>query len=141
MKFAAVTLSLLPVIFALTTSYDTAYDNKGQSLATVACSDGSNGLLTKNYTTFGSLPSFPFIGGAPPIAGWNSASCGTCWNLTYTAQNVSKTITVLGIDVATPDSFNIAKAALDALTGNQAQQLGRVPVTAVQVNTTFCGLK
>jgi hypothetical protein len=34
-------------------SYDPVYDNKTQSLATVECSDGSHGLLTKGYTTFG----------------------------------------------------------------------------------------
>jgi hypothetical protein len=34
-------------------SYDPVYDNKTQSLDTVECSDGSHGLLTKGYTTFG----------------------------------------------------------------------------------------
>ena len=31
----------------VTLSYDTAYDDASTSLATVACSDGANGLLTK----------------------------------------------------------------------------------------------
>lgn len=45
-----------------TLRYDTTYDNAGQSLSTVTCSDGTNGLLTKGFTTFGSLPTFPNIG-------------------------------------------------------------------------------
>lgn len=39
----------------------------------VACSDGANGLETKGYSTLGSLPNFPYVGGAPAVTGWNSA--------------------------------------------------------------------
>lgn len=54
-------------------SYDTTYDNSGLDLLTVSCSDGSNGLVTKGYPTAGSLPDFPYIGGAPAVTGYNSA--------------------------------------------------------------------
>jgi len=125
---------------ALTASYDTTYDNRNGSLATVACSDGPNGLLTQGYKTFGDLPSWPSIGGGPAVTGWNDVDCGSCYNLTYTnPKGVAKTISVLIIDVATPD-YNIAKGALNELTNNQAEFLGRVKVTAAKVPDSLCGL-
>lgn len=134
-------LALVPTLISgLTVSYDTAYDNPTGSLSTVACSDGSNGMLTRGFTTFGSLPKFPHIGGAPSITGWNSPNCGTCWNLTYTnPQKLSKSVNILAIDVATPN-FNIALSAMNELTSGQAQNLGRVSITAAQVASSVCGL-
>lgn len=134
-------LALFPALVAsVNVSFDPVYDNANQSLTTVACSTGSNGMITKGFTTFGSLPNFAHIGGAPAITGFNSAACGTCWNLTFVnSDKVSKTISILAIDVATPD-FNIALSAMNELTGGQAVNLGRVPITAVQVNNTVCGL-
>ena len=79
MKFIS-TLALLAsplVVIATRVAYDTVYDNGGQSLSTVACSDGKNGLLTKNYNTFQDLPSYPNIGASSVIAGWNSPNCGS----------------------------------------------------------------
>ncbi|KAF8909798.1 Cerato-platanin [Gymnopilus junonius] len=137
--FCSFALTLLSV-HGLTTSYDTAYDNAGQSLDTVACSNGPNGLESLGFTTFGSLPSFPNIGGAPAVTGWNSPNCGTCWNLTYVnPRGISKSINILAIDVATPN-FNIAEEAMNTLTGGQAVQLGRVTITAHQVVQSLCGL-
>lgn len=128
------------LISALSVSYDTAYDNSIGSLSTVACSDGANGMLTRGFTNFGSLPKFPHIGGAPAITGWNSSNCGTCWDLTYTnAQNVLKSVNILAIDISAPD-FTIALSAMNELTGGQAQNLGRVTITAAQVASSVCGL-
>ena len=116
-------------------SYDNTYDDSSASLDIVACSNGANGLLTKGYTTFGSLPSFPRIGGAAAVAGWNSVNCGTCWQLTY--NDVS--IVVLAID-HTDDGFNISEEALNELTNGQAVDLGRVTATVTQVDAKQCGL-
>ena len=74
--------------FASSSTYDNTYDNGTNSLAIVACSNGENGLLTKGFTTFDSLPNFPYIGGAPAVAGWNSPNCGTCWALTYKGKTI-----------------------------------------------------
>jgi hypothetical protein len=126
---------LFSVASAITVSYDTGYDDGSRSLSAVSCSDGSNGLLTKGYTTQSSLPSFPRIGGASVIAGWNSASCGTCWSLTYNGN----TINVLAMDHAA-EGFNIAQAAMDTLTGGQATQLGRIDASYAQVDASVCGL-
>ena len=146
MKFSALfpplTLALLGpfTTLAVQVTYDATYDNSGGSLTTVACSDGSNGLIPRGYTTFGSLPKFPHIGGAYVVEGWNSASCGTCWALTYTnARGESTTINVLAIDVA-KSGFNIALSAMNELTGGNAVQFGIVNVTSASVASSVCGL-
>ncbi|PSR87105.1 Cerato-platanin [Coniella lustricola] len=116
-------------------SYDTTYDNAATSLGVTACSDGANGLETKGYSTLGSLPGFPYIGGAPAIAGWNSANCGTCWTLTYNGHSIN----VLAVDVGS-GGFNLAEEAMNALTNNQAVALGRITATATEVDASVCGL-
>ncbi|KAF6758740.1 Cerato-platanin-domain-containing protein [Ephemerocybe angulata] len=131
-------------LISTTVSYDTLYDNKAGSLSSVACSDGSYGLLTKNYTTFGSLPNYPLIGGAFSIAGWNSPNCGSCYELAYTTTGAGNTTTttrvnILAIDVAV-NSFNIALGGLNRLTGGRGVELGRVNVVARQVASSVCGL-
>ena len=138
MQFTSFVLTLAALcasVFAVTVSYDQTYDNASGSLDTVACSDGPNGLETKGYTTFGSLPHFPNIGGAAAVAGWNSPQCGTCWQLTYNG----KSINVLAVD-HTDSGFNIALEAMNTLTNNQAVFLGRVDATATQVAASQCGL-
>ncbi|KZP05256.1 Cerato-platanin [Athelia psychrophila] len=92
------------------------------------------------HAAFGSLPKFPYIGGAQAVAGWNSASCGSCWNLTYTnTKKVSKSISVLAVDHA-DSGFNIALEAMNALTGGIAEELGRISVTSKQIASSHCGL-
>ncbi|KAH9894066.1 Cerato-platanin [Cubamyces lactineus] len=137
-SFTALVLTftaLLSSALAVTVSYDQTYDNSSGDLHTVACSDGPNGMLTKGFTTFGSLPHFPNIGGAAAVAGWNSASCGTCWKLTYNGRSIN----VLAID-HTDAGFNIALEAMNTLTNNQAEFLGRIDAQATQVDASQCGL-
>ncbi|KAG6890066.1 hypothetical protein C0992_003164 [Termitomyces sp. T32_za158] len=110
MKFTSIlsSLILLPALaLADDVTFDQIYDEGTESLNFVACSDGLNGLETKGFTTFSSLPNFPFIGGAVAVEGFNSVNCGTCWNLTFVTGGVSRTISVLAIDHAAP-GFNIA---------------------------------
>ncbi|VDB94655.1 unnamed protein product [Peniophora sp. CBMAI 1063] len=135
MKFIAVTLACVAAVLATDVRYDTAYDNADQSLGTVVCSDGSNGLLTKGFSTFGSLPTFPYIGAAQAIEGYNSANCGSCWKLTYGGE----TITVTVIDHA-GDGFNIAEESLNVLTNGQAEHDGVISATAVEVDMSECGI-
>jgi len=144
-SFASLTtlaLALLPSMsFATKVSHDAKYDNAGNSLSTVACSDGPNGLMTRGFTTFGSLPKFPHIGGGYVVEGWNSPNCGTCWELTYTnPQGKKKSINVLAIDVAKP-GFNIASSAVNELTNGNAEQFGIIDVTSKSVDPSVCGLK
>lgn len=134
--FSLVALALLvPSALGVTVSYDETYDNKSGSLSNVACSDGSHGLLTKGYKTFGALPHFPNLGGAAVVGGWNSAQCGTCWELAYKG----KSINVLAVDHAA-SGWNVALGAMNTLTGGQAKKLGRIEATAKQVDKSKCGL-
>jgi hypothetical protein len=74
------TLALLVAPFAVSATvvtWDPVYDDGTRSLSTVACSDGSNGLLTKGYAVFKDLPTFPNIGGSSVVASWNSPNCGS----------------------------------------------------------------
>ncbi|TDL22980.1 immunomodulatory protein [Rickenella mellea] len=134
MKFSSV--AFFSVLFATTygaqVTYDNTYDAPRGSLSTVACSNGANGLLTKGFTTFGSLPKFPFIGGAQAVVSWNSPNCGSCWNLTYQGT----TISVLAIDHA-GSGFNIAQRAMDTLTHGQAVDLGVVQVASQRSVTQY----
>lgn len=145
MMFFAILASLALVMMTSTTvattvSFDTKYDNGGTSLTSVACSDGPNGLITRGFSTFDSLPRFPHIGGAQAVTGWNSPSCGTCWQLSYTdAQGTTNTTNVLAIDVA-QSGFNIALSAMNELTNGNAAQLGRIDVVSQQVSGSVCGL-
>ncbi|KAI0093817.1 Cerato-platanin [Irpex rosettiformis] len=128
-------LSIAAVGQSVSVSWDNTYDDAGASLSSVACSDGSNGLMMKGFSTFGSLPNFPRIGGAPAVGGWDSAACGTCWQLTYNG----KSINVLAVDVGR-DGFNLSQEAMDELTNGQAVQLGRVDASVNQVDASACGL-
>ncbi|KAF7337019.1 hypothetical protein MVEN_02138500 [Mycena venus] len=140
MKFSGFASLFLFAAVALadTVAFDQTYDASSTSLDVVACSDGSNGLETKGFSTFGSLPKFPFIGAVGAVEGFNSANCGTCWQLTY--AGTGKTINVLAVDHAAPGTFNIALSAMNTLTNNQAVKLGRVTVTSKQVAKSVCGL-
>ena len=114
-------------------TFDTTFDNASGSLNNVACSNGANGLVTY-FPTFGDLPTFPFIGGAPGIV-WNSPNCGGCWKLTNTATGIW--IIMTAIDSAA--TFNLASEAFETLNGGQIGQ-GVLDVVAQQVSPTFCGL-
>lgn len=120
-----------------TLAYDTIYDNATLSLNRVACSNGTNGLETKNpnYTTLGSLPIYPDVGGAYTVSGWDSTECGTCYAVTF--ENV--TINILALDVS-KTGFTVSQAAMNTLTGNQAAALGRVNVSFVSVPSSTCGV-
>ncbi|KAI0637628.1 Cerato-platanin [Trametes polyzona] len=138
MQFTTLIVALTALVanaLAVTVSYDQTYDNRNGDLHTVACSDGPNGLLSKGFSTFGSLPHFPNIGGAAAVGGWNSPNCGTCWKLTYQGRSIN----VLAVD-HTDAGFNIALSALNQLTNNQGEFLGRIDAQATQVAASQCGL-
>ena len=118
-------------------SYDPKYDQGTSSLTTVSCSDGVNGLISKGYSDFKSLPGFPLIGGAPTVEGWDSPNCGKCYQIHYKAGNVDKTINVLAVDVAR-GGFNLGLQAMNQLTNGLAEQLGRVQATYSEVDQSQC---
>ena len=77
MKFISI-VALLAAPFAVSATRIgwAAYDNGEQSLNTVACSDGPNGLVTRGYLVFKDLPTFPNISGSSMVT-WNSPLCGS----------------------------------------------------------------
>ncbi|EEC00029.1 hypothetical protein MPER_00128, partial [Moniliophthora perniciosa FA553] len=90
MKFIVALALLTTSAVAVQLQYDTAYDHADQSLSSVACSNGENGLLTKGYTTFGSVKgttASTYVGAAEAITGWNSAACGNCYQIKWSGSD------------------------------------------------------
>ncbi|KAI0263759.1 Cerato-platanin [Gloeopeniophorella convolvens] len=138
MKFTSAIVALVAFVSAAAATnirYDETYDNPKGSLTTVACSTGVNGLITKGFTDFKSLPSFPNIGAAQAVAGYNSPACGSCWEITYQGT----TVIVTAVDHA-GDGFNLSLEAMNTLTHGNAVGLGVVNATAKQVAASKCGL-
>lgn len=82
MQFSSITsaaiLGFASLASAITVSYDTGYDDGSRALTSLACSDGSNGLITKyNWQTQANVAGFPKIGGYMGVAGWNSPQVRT----------------------------------------------------------------
>ncbi|KAF9233633.1 Cerato-platanin, partial [Melanogaster broomeanus] len=128
--------SALPVFAQATDttlSYDPNYDNAGLDLSQVACSTGTYGLQTEGYTTLGSLPSFPNVGAVYTVEAYDSPQCGACYAVTYGATVVN----ILAVDVS-KNGFTVSEQAMNALTGNQAEQFGRVAVTFEPASPDAC---
>lgn len=143
MKFATSLFTLAALATsALSASvrWDSVYDNPDGALTSVACSNGPHGLIPR-FNKFKDLPTFPNIGGASAVTGWNSAKCGSCWKLTFNpgAGAPARTINVLAIDY-TASGFNIAQTAMNNLTNGHAVEYGVVDVTSVEVPASECGL-
>ncbi|KAG2352082.1 Cerato-platanin [Suillus spraguei] len=121
-----------------TVTFDPVYANPNASLNTVSCSDGANGLLTKGYTTFSSIPSFPNVGGIPG-ATWNSPLCGTCWSLQYTTPGgVQTTVNITAIDNAY--TFNVSPQTFNRLNNGTGLVAGTLAAQATQVPASNCGM-
>lgn len=118
-----------------TLSYDPSYDDGSRDLTTTSCSDGDNGLIKAGFSTLSSLPIFPNVGGAFTVEGWNSPSCGNCYQLMFETNSIF----VLAVD-HTDDGFNIAKQAMDTLTNGRAEELGRVSVAWTDVSPSKCDM-
>ncbi|KAF8259843.1 immunomodulatory protein, partial [Lactarius quietus] len=113
------------------------YDNGHQSLNSVTCSNGPNGLITKGFTDFASLPSFPYLGASYVVGAWNSPECGSCWQLTNLAGDVTIYVTVIDyVEIG----FDVSVAAMNALTNGEASLVSCIYAQATQVSESYCGL-
>ena len=149
MKFASTIITLaalFSVAIAGPTSSPTVepvrtnsmYDNGADSLNNVACSNGPNGLITRGFTTFDSLPTFPFIGGGFTVKNWGSAECGSCWKLTY--PTTGGIIYATAIDTVF-SGFDLSVEAVEALLqGAVPASFSEIDVEALEVAPHFCGL-
>jgi hypothetical protein len=79
-----------PVRASYKAVYNQIYDNPSESVNDVACSE-----LVTRYPTFGKVPLFPTIGGAPNTT-YNSPNCGAIWRIINPNNNA--TIYFTGID-------------------------------------------
>ncbi|KAK0464352.1 immunomodulatory protein [Desarmillaria tabescens] len=119
--FSTIALALIPsYALAVSVGWDSGYGAGDNSLNNVACSNGENGLESKGYTTYGTLPNFPYIASSDVVDG------------------MEQNITVLTIDRAVSGIFT-SEAALNDLTNGQAA-LGSVEANATQVDASACGL-
>lgn len=139
MQFSIVSLLALPLAAVaqlsattLTVSYEPLYNNPGFDMLTSACSNGKNGLASK-YPTAGDLPSYPNVGGAFSIAGFDSPNCGKCYSLEFEGN----TIFVTAMDTGS-DGFNLATKAMNTLTGGRAVELGRVTANYAEAPAERC---
>jgi len=140
LAFASLPLFILPAFSSvMTLSYDTVYDDGATSLDRVACSNGNNGLVTRGYTTFASLPSYPYICGIEFVKGWNSPNCGTCYNVTYGNPGEKKTFSILAVDTD-PNGMNIGENVMNKMTNGNAVEYGTVEADVEQVAESYCGL-
>ena len=114
--------------------YNDNYDNGKISMKAATCSGGTNGL--GRYDTFGSLPTFPNIGGAHVVKSYDSAACGSCWKLSYK----NKEIYFTAID-SIGSGFSTSKKVLEYLGGPEAVNAGKVDASATRVDGRKCGLK
>jgi len=141
MKFALAALLSAVALRASAESvyvtWDATYSNPSGSLYGVACSNGQNGLLAQGYTTFSSLPSFPYLGGVPG-ASWNSTLCGSCWAVKYAMPNgTQNTVYITAVDLAA--TFNLSPEAFGDLTDGTGFAPGKVRARALQVDKSKCG--
>jgi hypothetical protein len=141
MKFALAALLSAVALRASAESvyvtWDATYSNPDGSLYGVACSNGLNGLLAQGYTTFSSLPSFPYLGGVPG-ASWNSTTCGSCWAVKYAMPNgTQNTVYITAVDLAA--TFNLSPEAFGDLTDGAGFAPGKVRARALQVDKSKCG--
>ncbi|MEV0323070.1 hypothetical protein ACIBKX_33900 [Streptomyces sp. NPDC050658] len=107
-----------------TVGFDVMYDNPGTSFRYLACSDGSNGFITRGYETLGEVESFPNVVAIDEIAGWNSSYCGATVRISYGGR----TITAVAVDHADNGAL-LSKAAMNTLTNGRADELGTVKAT------------
>ncbi|RXW25321.1 hypothetical protein EST38_g496 [Candolleomyces aberdarensis] len=121
-----------------TINFDDRYCVGSTSLQTTACSTGENGLITRGFPTFGSLPTFPAIAGSQFVEGFNSTSCGACWEVFD--PNTGRSVFLTLVNTA-PTGFTLCTDTLLALTGfNRTNVPNSIPVEARAIPAADCGL-
>ncbi|KAK0188100.1 immunomodulatory protein [Armillaria mellea] len=116
--FSILALAFIPsYALATTVGWDSGYGVGTNSLANVACSNGVNGLLTKGFTTYSSLPTFPNI----------SSSDSHRW------MEQPELWELLAVDIQRRDGYSDCNRPLHF-------EFGVVQATATQVDPSACGL-
>lgn len=107
------------------------------SLETVACSNGANGIMVKyGMTTLDQL--FPYVT-ASSFATWNSPNCGGCYQLNYKGKSIK--ITVIDqcqmID-GYSTHFDLSREAFEEISGNEGIHTGHFIATYSKISSGHC---
>ncbi|KAK6541054.1 hypothetical protein TWF694_008432 [Orbilia ellipsospora] len=140
-RFIASLFFLITAVSCINLKYDNVYSiSSNTPLTSFACSDGANGLITKYgvQTTgalAGKLKQGVYLAGSPNVAGWNSPSCGSC----YQAVNPSngKSFLFVAVDVAHPDVVSGADAFVIASPNGLAAGSFPIAINPQPVNACF----
>ena len=110
-------------------TWDGIYDQPTTSVYSFSCGDV---LKNKGITMLDMIPTFPDIGSARAIGGFNSPNCNTCYKLSYAPTGKWIKITAISTAQGNQD-FVISKSGLDYLTDWKADALGSATVDATLV--------
>jgi len=99
-----------PVVY-YTAVYNQVYDDSSKSLSDVACSN-----LDSIYSTFGDVPLFPNIGGAPNTT-YDSENCAAIWKITNFGDS---DLNIHFVSIDDSEDFNLSLEAFEALGGDTA---------------------
>ena len=108
-----------------------------EPLTTVACSDGSHGLISWGYTNL--QPMFPYVAAWDQLK-WNDAKCGTCIALTFNGKTIHFTaLDECGSGVPGTDThFDISKEAFYEIFGDVGIQKGSMIADWAIVQSSLC---
>ncbi|KAH7196441.1 Cerato-platanin-domain-containing protein [Fusarium flagelliforme] len=132
---AAILSSYLSLASATTVTFNGYYSDDSVPVSELACYKNGEIFKDQDWMKLGDIT--PTIAGFDGIDGPNSELCGTCWSLScgYTSRSV------LVLDGPRGGSgFTTSFTLMDSLTGGKAEKLGRVNVTAFQVELLNCGI-
>ncbi|EXM14987.1 Cerato-platanin [Fusarium oxysporum f. sp. vasinfectum] len=124
---------LLPSASAVSLTYSKLYDDNSTPVSQLACY--KNGLIMDGqpeWQTIGDIPHS--ITGLEQVDGPDSPLCGSCWVLTY--GETSRPVLILD---SAKEGFISTLDALNWLTGNKGEELGKVEVKATKVDRTNYG--
>jgi hypothetical protein len=109
---------------------------RADSLSTVACSDGANGLMSWGYKDLSMV--FPYVTAWQP-ASWNSPQCGSCakiaWNGKFTYVTV---IDQCGVINSAYSHFDMSREAFYGLFGDIGIAKGTMFANFTIVASSYC---
>ena len=116
-------------------TFDTVY-TASESLTSLACSDGKNGLMTRwEYTDLSEM--YPYVAAFSGVEGWNSENCGNCYQIIDVSTLNS--IYVTAIDHAGKDyEFNLAEEAFTEVFGVEGDHDGHGTAVWAQADANKC---
>lgn len=106
-------------------TWDGVYDQTTTSVYTFSCEQY---LHSRGWSQLDMVPTFPDVGAARAVEGWNSKNCGKCYKLSYTPKGqAQRWIIITAISTAQGNhDFVISRSGLDYLTYGKADALGYI---------------